>query len=94
MMRRALTLLALGISAAFASNVAQAHMDVGVYFGVPGPVYVAPPPVVYQSPPVVYAPVPAYGYGYRDEYWEERRWHDNGRHRAWYRHRYYEDDDD
>lgn len=93
-MRRALTLLALGMSAAFASNVAQAHTDVGVYFGVPGPVYVEPPPVVYQSPPVVYAPVPAYGYGYQDEYWEERRWHDNGRHRGWYKRRYYDDDDD
>jgi hypothetical protein len=92
-MKRALVLSALGISAACVSGAALAHVDVGVFLGVPGPVYVAPPPVVYQTPPVVYAPVPAYGYGYQDEYWQERRWHDNGRHRGGYEHHHEEEDD-
>ncbi|MFM0491516.1 hypothetical protein [Paraburkholderia graminis] len=93
-MKRALVLTAVGISIGCASSSALARADIGVYFGVPGPVYVAPPPVVYQQPPpVVYAPAPPYGYGYQDEYWEERRWHDHGRHRGWYKH-HREDDDD
>ncbi|MFM0124521.1 hypothetical protein P0D73_37540 [Paraburkholderia sp. RL18-101-BIB-B] len=99
-MKRVLVLTALGVSLGCASSSALAHADIGVFLGVPGPVYAAPPsvvyqppPVVYQSPPVVYAPVPAYGYGYQDEYREERRWHDNGRHRGWYKHHHDDDDD-
>ncbi|MGV2288390.1 hypothetical protein AAHK20_06715 [Trinickia sp. YCB016] len=100
-MKRAFILSVLGISAACASSAALAHVDVGVYLGAPAPVYVAPPPVVYEAPPppvvyearppVVYAPAPVV-YGYPGGYWEERRWHDNGRHRGWYKHR--DDDDD
>ncbi|MGE8162916.1 hypothetical protein ACQKRQ_22470 [Paraburkholderia sp. NPDC080076] len=99
-MKRVLVLTALGVSLGCASSSALAHADIGVFLGVPGPVYAAPPPVVYQpppvvyqSPPVAYAPVPAYGYGYQDEYREERRWHDNGRHRGWYKHHHDDDDD-
>ena len=99
-MKRVLVLTALGVSLGCASGSALAHADIGVFFGVPAPVYAAPPPVVYQPPPVVYqappvayAPVPAYGYGYQDEYREERRWHDNGRHRGWYKHHHDDDDD-
>lgn len=84
-MRRSALLLAVGFFVACASSAASAHVDVGVFLGVPGPVYVAPPPVVYEAPPVVYAPAPVYGYGYRYEgdYRDERRWHDHGRHRGW-----------
>jgi hypothetical protein len=65
-MRRATLFLAVGISAACASSAALAHADIGVFLGVPGPVYAAPPRVVYEAPPpVVYAPAPVYGYGYR-----------------------------
>ena len=55
-MKRAITSLLLGIAAACACNAVLAHANVGVYLGVPGPVYAAPPPVVYQPyrPPVVY----------------------------------------
>ena len=93
-MKRATLLFAVGISAACASSAALAHVDVGVFLGAPGPVYVAPPPVIYQAPPpVVYAPAPVYyGYGYDGEYREERRWHDNGRHRGWEHHHYGDDD--
>jgi hypothetical protein len=53
-MKRAITSLLLGIAAACACNAVLAHANVGVYLGVPGPVYAAPPPVVYQPypPPV------------------------------------------
>ncbi|CAH2893778.1 MAG: hypothetical protein PPHEMADM_1505 [uncultured Paraburkholderia sp.] len=35
---------------------------------------------MYAPPPVVYAPQPVYGYGYRDDYYRDRRWHhDHGR---------------
>jgi hypothetical protein len=64
-MKRVMLFLAVGISAACASSAALAHADIGVYLGVPAPVYVAPPPVVYEAPPVVYEA--AYGYGYRYE---------------------------
>jgi hypothetical protein len=84
-MKRALVLSALGISVACASGVASAHADVNVFLGVPGPVYVTPPPVVY-------APAPVYGYGYQGEYRDERHWHDNGKHKGWYKH--HRDDDE
>ncbi|NPT54367.1 hypothetical protein [Paraburkholderia elongata] len=93
-MKRATLFLAVGISAACASSAAFAHADIGVFLGVPGPVYVAPPPVVYEAPPVVYAPAPVYGYGYRYEGdYDERRWHDHGRHRGWEHHHHGDDDD-
>jgi hypothetical protein len=42
---------------------------------------------MYAPPPVVYAPQPVYGYGYRNDYYRERRWHhDHGRHRGWDKH--------
>ena len=92
-MKRSVLSAALGVAGVCASAGAFAHTDVGVYFGVPGPVYEAPPPVYYAPPPpVVYeqpAPVyygPYYGDGYR------REWHDNGRHRGW-RHHHRDDDD-
>ncbi|MGF6931208.1 hypothetical protein OKW41_000347 [Paraburkholderia sp. UCT70] len=94
-MKRAILSLAVGISAVCASSVAFAHVDVGVFLGVPGPVYAAPPAVVYEAPPqVVYAPAPVYGYAYRYEgdYGDERRWHDHGRHRGWEHHRHEDDD--
>jgi hypothetical protein len=93
-MKRATLLLAVGLFVACASSTASAHADIGVFLGVPGPVYVAPPPVVYEPPRVVYAPAPAYGYGYRYEgdYRYERRWHDHGHHRGW-EHRHGDDDD-
>ncbi|KAA0998174.1 hypothetical protein FVF58_45625 [Paraburkholderia panacisoli] len=91
-MKRALVLSALGICCACASGLASAHADVNVFLGVPGPVYVAPPPVVYQPPPVVYAPAPVYRYGYQGEYRDERRRHDNGKHKGWYKH--HRDDDE
>ena len=95
-MKRITLFLTVGISAAFASSAAFAHADIGVFLGVPGPVYAAPPPVVYEAPPpVVYAPAPVYRYGYRYEgdYGDERRWHDRGRHRGWEHHHRGDDDD-
>lgn len=95
-MKRPILLFAAGLCAASASSAAMAHVDVGVFLGVPAPVYVQQPPVIYQ-PPVVYAPAPVYydggyGYGYGGEYRDERRWHDNGRHRGWEHHRHEDDD--
>ncbi|MBP0590919.1 hypothetical protein J8I87_14600 [Paraburkholderia sp. LEh10] len=91
-MKRLTLICAAGLVAACSSTVALAHVDVGVTFGVPAPVYIEQPPVVYEAPPpAVYAPAPVYygyGYGYRDERW----WHDHGRHRGWHRHHH--DDDD
>lgn len=48
-MKRATLFLAVGLSAACASSAALAHADIGVFLGVPGPVYVAPPPVVCRT---------------------------------------------
>ncbi|WP_321890053.1 hypothetical protein [Paraburkholderia bannensis] len=93
-------LSAAGLACAAATGEASAHTDLSVMLGVPGPVYVAPPPpVVYQEAPVAYA-APAYGYvqgyGYRGDdgdYGDDRRWHDHGRHRGWYKHHRDDDDD-
>ncbi|MPW17439.1 hypothetical protein GCT13_10980 [Paraburkholderia sp. CNPSo 3157] len=97
--RLALT-CAAGFIAVCSSTAASAHVDVGVTFGIPAPVYVEPPPVVYEAPPpvmyeapppAVYAPSPVYydyGYGYHGEHWL----HDHGRHRGWHHH--HDDDDD
>jgi hypothetical protein len=78
---------AFGLVAACASTAAFARVDVGVVVNTPGPVYAAPP-VVYAPPPppVVYAPQPAYGYGYRGDYYRHGWHHDHGRHRGWERH--------
>ncbi|MEX3935862.1 hypothetical protein AB4Y32_29405 [Paraburkholderia phymatum] len=105
-MKRLTLICAAGLIAACSSTAALAHVDVGVTFGIPAPVYVEPPPVVYQAPPpvvyqapppVVYeAPPPAvYApapiyYGYG--YRDERRWHDHGRHHGWHHH--HDDGDD
>lgn len=88
-MKRILAIAALGAAAALASTAASAHVDVGLYLGVPAPVvaapvYVAPapvvveapPPVVYSAPqPVVYgAPEPVVYYGHdRYEDWRDHR---------------------
>ena len=92
-MKRILLSAVLGVAGVCASASAFARADIGVFFGVPGPVYEAPPPVYYAPPPpVVYeqpAPVyygPYYGDGYRD-------WHDNGWHRGWRHHHHHDDDD-
>ncbi|CAG9235422.1 conserved exported hypothetical protein [Paraburkholderia tropica] len=98
-MKRALILTAMGLSLAAASGVASAHTDFNVMLGVPvAPVYAAPPPpVIYQEAPVAYAaPAYGYGYGYREDGWDhddDRRWHDHGRHRGWYKHHHGDDDD-
>lgn len=100
-MKRIILLMAAGVAAAGVSGTASAHVDVGLFLGVPAPVYMAPPvvyeeappPVVYQAPPVIYGPAPII-YGDRDEYWKRGRWHDNGRHRGWERRHDREDDDD
>ncbi len=94
-MRRIAIMLGVGAAAFCLSGAASAHVDLGLYFGLPAPVYEAPP-VVYQAPvyepPPVYAPGPVvYWGGYRhDDDWH-RRWHDNGWHRGW---RHHDDDDD
>ena len=93
-----LTLIcAAGLFSACASTAALAHVDVGVTFGVPAPIYVEPAPAVVYAPPppAVYAPAPVYygeGYGYGYGYRDDRRWHDHGHHRGWHRH--HDDDDD
>jgi hypothetical protein len=99
-MKREVSLLVVAIAAVCASSGASAHAIIGVYLGVPGPVYAAPPPVyyqappqvIYQAPPVVYGPPPGtyeygygYGYGYRGDGWD---------HRGWKHHRRHDDDDD
>jgi len=89
-----------GLAGTCVSTAAFAHADIGVYLGVPGPVYAAPAPVyeeaptvVYEAPPPVYqaAPVYGYGYGYGYRYDDEHHWHDHGRHRGWEHH--HRDDD-
>ncbi|MBN4667703.1 hypothetical protein HUS70_01765 [Pandoraea nosoerga] len=96
-MKRILVIAALGAAAALASGAASAHVDVGLYLGVPAPVvsappvYVAPQPVYVQPRPVYVAPRPVVYYG-RDRWddWRERRWedrHDRGWHRGWRRDR-------
>ncbi|MBN3842966.1 hypothetical protein [Burkholderia sp. Ac-20349] len=91
-MKRILLSSALGIAAACLSASAFAHADIGVYFGVPGPVIEAPPPVYYTPPPVVYEPAPVYYGPYYGEYRYRRYRHDNGWHRGRRHHR--DDDDD
>ncbi|MEC5408021.1 hypothetical protein VOM14_20920 [Paraburkholderia sp. MPAMCS5] len=95
-MKRATLLIAVGLSAACVSSAAFAHADIGVFLGVPGPMYVAPPPVVYEPPPrVVYAPAYGYGYRYEDDDDDGHRWHhDHGWHRGWEHHHHHHDDDD
>lgn len=91
-MKRALILSALGVALAAACGEASAHTDLSVMLGVPAPVYAAPPAVVYEQAPVAYAePAYGYAYGYRDDD-DDRRWHDHGRHRGWYKH--HRDDDE
>ncbi|WP_241024726.1 hypothetical protein [Paraburkholderia sp. Ac-20340] len=95
--KRALRASALSMAAlacALAAGEASAHTDVSVMLGVPAPVYAAPPPVVYQEAPVTYvAPAYGYAYGYRDEGDDDRRWHDHGHHRGWYKHHHDDDDE-
>ncbi|HEY4802759.1 MAG TPA: hypothetical protein VIH96_09080 [Paraburkholderia sp.] len=95
-MKRVTFYLLAGLAGTCVSSAAFAHADIGVYLGVPGPVYAAPapvyeaPPVVYEAPPVaVYQAAPAYGYGYGYRYdhdEDEHHWHDHGRHRGWEHH--------
>lgn len=93
-MKRILIIAALGAAAAIASSAASAHVDVGVYLGVPAPVVVAPPVYVAPEPvyvaprPVYVAPQPVVYYGHdRWSDWRERRWearhYDRGWHRGW-----------
>lgn len=93
-MKRFLLISAVGIAVASVSASAFARADIGVYFGVPGPVIEAPPPVYYAPPPpVVYETAPVYyGGPYYDDYRYRRGWHDNGWHRGW-RHHHHDDDD-
>lgn len=103
-MKQLLLTLVIAGTAVCASGAASAHTDLGIYLGVPGPVYAPPPPVIYQPPPVVYQEPQVvygqsygYGYGYRGDDWERRRDHDNGRHRGWddhREHRHHGNDDD
>lgn len=94
MFKRTMMLCAVGLATVCVSTGASAHVDVGVFFGFPGPVIEAPPPVVYQAPPVIYAPAPAvYGYPYEGEYRERPYWHDNGWHKGWKHHRHEDDQD-
>ncbi|GAB3627663.1 hypothetical protein PTE30175_02356 [Pandoraea terrae] len=99
--RTRLMLAGAAIAVACLSGTASARTDVGVYFGIPAPVYAAPPvvyqeappPVVYEAPPVVYQPVspPYYGYRYDDddrEHRYEKHW------RKRWEHRHGHDDDD
>ena len=93
-LKRPTLICAAGLIAACSSSAALAHVDVGVTFGVPAPVYVEPAPaVVYEAPPpAVYAPAPVYydgGYAYR--YRDDRWWREHGRHHG---HRRHDDDDD
>jgi len=96
-MKRLTVYFLAGLAGTCVSSAAFAHADIGVYLGVPGPVYAAPvyqeaPPVVYEAPPpVVYQAAPAYyGYGYRYDD-DEHHWHDHGHHRGWEHH--HRDDD-
>jgi hypothetical protein len=98
-MKHSLLTLIIAGTAAIGSGAASAHTDVGIYLGVPGPIYAPPPPVIYQAPAVVYQQPqvvygPSYGYGYRDDDWERHGKHDNGRHRGWDKHRGHGDHDD
>jgi hypothetical protein len=83
---------------------ARSHVDVGISFGIPAPVYVVPPaPVyypapVYRAPPPVYvAPAPVY-YG-PPQYYEAPRYYappryygyDRGGHRGWRHHHRHHD---
>src|ERR1700675_2900467 len=88
-MKHSVITLVIACTAAGMSSAASAGANVGIYLGVPGPVY-APPPVIYQAPPVVYqepqvvyGPSYGYGYRYRDDGGDRHREHDNGRHRGW-----------
>lgn len=94
-LKRPTLLCAVGLIAACSSSAALAHVDVGVTFGIPAPVYVEPPPVVYEAPPpAVYAPAPVYygnGYGYDYRYRDDRRWREHDRDHHW---RHHHDDDD
>jgi hypothetical protein len=96
-MNRLTFYLLAGLAGTCVSTAASAHADIGVYLGVPGPVYAAPvyeapPPVVYAAPPApYYEAAPAYGY-YRYDHDDEHHWHDHGRHRGWEHH--HGDDDD
>jgi hypothetical protein len=100
-MKQSLLTLVIACTAACGSGAALAHTDVGIYLGVPGPVYAPPPPVIYQPPPVIYQQPqvvygPSYGYRYRDDDWDRHREHDNGRHRGWDNHdehRHHDHDD-
>ncbi|AWU98825.1 hypothetical protein DM992_04085 [Burkholderia sp. JP2-270] len=92
-MKRILLSCALGIAAACLSASAFARADIGVYFGVPGPVIEAPPPVYYAPPPpVVYEPAPVYYGPYYGDYRYRYYRHDNGWHRGWRHHHHDEGD--
>src|SRR5258706_16348853 len=60
-MKRAISSLLVAVTATCASATVSAHANVGVYLGIPGPIYGAPPPVIYQPyypPPVIYQSYP------------------------------------
>lgn len=90
-MKRTIVLPAVALAAACAASGASAHADIGVFLGIPGPVFAPAPAVVYAPPPPVYAPPPVYGYpaGYVE--WNHERY----KHwrKAW-KERYEDDDDD
>ena len=94
-MQKALPICLLAAGVALTSGLAEAHVDVGIGIGLPGPAFVVPPPPVYYAPPpVYYEPAPVYvkpppvvvAPGYYDDWrvraWEEQQW----RERRWREH--------
>lgn len=80
-------LIGTGLAALSGTAAARTNVDVGIFFGIPAPVYAPPPPVVYYPrpayvapPPVYYAPASVY-YGAPPVYYEPH--HDYGHHRGW-----------
>lgn len=70
MNKKAIIGAVLGLGVLVASTAASAHVDVAIGVGVP--TYVAPQPVYAAPMPV--------RYGYYNDDWRARRWHDE---RAW-----------
>ncbi|TAM82020.1 MAG: hypothetical protein EPN41_15640 [Candidimonas sp.] len=103
-MKRAAPILLIGLCTFFLSETASARVDLGVYLGIPAPVYVAPPvvyeapppppPIVYREPPEIYTPgvVVVGGEWARDRDWREHYWKHAWKRDHWKHHG--EDDDD
>ncbi|WP_345798724.1 hypothetical protein [Castellaniella sp. MT123] len=95
-----------GLCAFSVSGIALADVDVGVYLGVPAPVYVAPPvvyappppPVIYEAPDEVYGPGVVIVGGRAYPGWDHERDRDwrrpYGAHGHWKRHHRDDENDD